>query len=144
MDILISLLMEILFEIFLSIGVDAAGSAMGAGIRAILGRDKAATMRMLERVGVGITLFLMMGSLLGMISLSIQPTLLHDSTLARTANLGLAPLLIGWLLSRLGRLRESRGLARSTLECFSFGWAFSFGFILTRWLVVAGVGIDLP
>lgn len=72
---------------------------------------------------------------LGFLSTLLFPSPFITARPLAIAYLILGPLLIGWIMARLGRLLERKDKRRTTLERFGYGWLFAFSFTLARFLL---------
>lgn len=74
-------------------------------------------------------------AVLGLLSTLLFPEPFITARPLAIAYLILGPLLIGWIMARLGRALELKNKRRSSLERFGYGWLFAFSFTLARFLL---------
>lgn len=73
--------------------------------------------------------------LLGFLSTLVLPEPFISARPLAIAYVVLGPLLLAWLMARVGAWMERKEKRRSTLERFGYGWLFAFSFTLTRFLI---------
>jgi hypothetical protein len=83
--------------------------------------------------GIGYFLF---GLGLGGLSLLVFPSPLVHSERFHGINLLITPLLVGLLMSALGRLRRRQGKSLLRLDTFAYGFIFAFAMSAVRFLVM--------
>ncbi|MCS6244479.1 MAG: hypothetical protein H2172_11565 [Opitutus sp.] len=88
------------------------------------------------RVAVKVVLSSAFAVLIGWVSVTLKPDLSISSESLRIVYLIFAPVLVGIVMSWIGRFFVSREKPRSILERFAFGWLFAFSFALTRYLLI--------
>ena len=81
---------------------------------------------------LAITGYAIKGLVAGGISLIIFPVLFVHNEALRLANVIVTPLLMGFLMSALGTLRERKRLTAIKLDSFACGFAFAFGIAVIR------------
>ena len=86
------------------------------------------------RTTVKILLAAAFAATLGFLSSLLFPTPFITAEPLAIAYLLLGPLLIGWVMARLGRLLERKDKRRTSLERFGYGWLFAFSFSLARFI----------
>lgn len=74
-------------------------------------------------------------ALFGFLSTLVLPEPLISSRSLAIAYVVLGPLLLAWLMARVGAWMERKDKRRSSLERFGYGWLFAFSFTLTRFLL---------
>lgn len=76
--------------------------------------------------------YLLFGTIAGILSLQLFPQLLVSTTV-RITNLVITPLLVGLLMSVMGRIRRRRGGTVLRINRFIFGYLFALSFALIRY-----------
>ena len=76
--------------------------------------------------------YIVLGFFAGLISLLIFPELLIKSTSLVYTNLIISPLLIGVIMSLLGRYKRSKGKLLIKMDTFLYGYIFALSFALVR------------
>lgn len=123
--------MEVIFELVLQFVLETIGQVL-LQVLAELGWYSCA--QVFERdpvpwmAAIGYTLF---GSIAGAISLLFLPALIAGFP-ARLANLVLAPLLAGLLMSMIGAWRRRRDQRLILLDRFRYGYLFALALALVR------------
>jgi hypothetical protein len=80
-------------------------------------------------------LYLLLGALIGWLSVLIFPHVLLPYPWLRIANLIAAPLACGWISYALARWRQSRGLRAEPGAHFFSGLLFALAFVVTRFVL---------
>lgn len=80
--------------------------------------------------------YIVLGVIIGGISLGLYPELLIDSPKLALANLILTPILLGLLMAIIGFVLNKKGKRRLRLESFSYGYVFAFSIGLIRYVVL--------
>ena len=76
--------------------------------------------------------FLLIGAILGGLSLLVSRTHFIDHATLRYAAAIVLPIILGVAMSYVGKLRQQRGSAPNGLEYFFSSWAFAFAFGAVR------------
>ena len=85
-----------------------------------------------KKKSLSFTRGILLGVLLGGLSLLIIPRPMIEDRAIQVVNLFLSPLLIGMWTMSLGTVDEKRGKTPSTQDTFFYGAIFGFAFALTR------------
>jgi hypothetical protein len=78
--------------------------------------------------------YVFFGALGGWSTTLLFPDAFIQNETARIAYLVVVPVLIGFLMARVGRAMVERGKNQTSLETFWFGWLFALTFALVRYL----------
>ena len=81
---------------------------------------------------VAICGWIFLGAIAGGVSLVLMRNHLLKQVWLRVAMLLVIPALAGWMMSALGRFRETKGQERTRLESFWCGFAFALSMSLVR------------
>ena len=87
------------------------------------------------RLALEIVICVALGGLLGVVSSIVAPKSLVHALPLRIAYLVLAPILLGGVMSFIGRSRSRRGKRTGPLEKFGLGWLFAYSFALVRFFL---------
>jgi len=131
LGVLIELLVGALFEIALEV---LFGEGFAFISRALPRREKEA-----NRLGpdYAAAIFALLGTLAGGISVFLFPHPLFHRTRLHGISLILSPLATGYVLSRVGRARSSRGKDTARIESFWYGFTFALLMAVVRFLFVS-------
>jgi hypothetical protein len=115
----VEFIFQFIFELLLQVVVEGVFSIA-------LGRVAA------DRPVVRVVLFLALGTVAGGVSLLIFPNHLISHRSLRYAGIVLAPIVVGYVMAQIGRVRANRGKEPRGLEHFVSGWGFAFTFGAVR------------
>jgi hypothetical protein len=125
MILLAEVLLQIIAELLLQLFVEAS---IEAGTHAIRGRHKTRPIHpIMASIG-----YVILGSILGAVSLWLVPQSLIQHPFGRWLNLILTPVLVGICMVMLGRWREKRGQETIRLDRFGCAFLFALAMALVR------------
>lgn len=131
MEYLILFILEIVLEV---IGEGILGLLAEAGLRSL--REPFVEWESRNPIFAGVGYFLF-GLALGGLSLLVFPTPLVRSERFHGINLIITPLLVGLLMSAVGRWRRRQGKSLLRLDTFAYGFIFAFAMSAVRFLVTS-------
>ncbi len=119
MEEIAQIIAELLLQLFFEFFADA------------LWRRLPEPMRILFHVAVSVAVAI----LLGWLSTLLFPKAFISWDWLRIAYLVIVPVLVGFVMSKIGSFFAARNKRRGVLEDFGFGWLFAFSFALTRYFL---------
>jgi len=122
MSFLIEFLLVILYEVF-------AQMLFELGVHSVAEPFQKKPSPILAFIG-----YIILGAISGFLSIFLfKNSFIHDTTL-QVLNLIITPLVVGFLMSLLGKARAKKGLELIRLDKFSYGFAFAFSMAFVRYL----------
>ena len=122
MEIVFEILIQILAELFLQILFEL-------GVRSLIVPSRKKSNPYLSFFG-----YVLMGALAGFLSLLFFKELFIKGFQMQVLNLFITPLIAGFLMSYIGRVREKKGVALVRLDKFTFGFVFALAMALVRFI----------
>ena len=80
--------------------------------------------------------YLIFGALAGSVSCLFFKELLVKDTTFQIVNLFVTPVVSGYVMATLGKLREKKGVELIRMDKFAYGFAFAFAMALVRFFVL--------
>lgn len=128
MEFVVEAILQFLFEFILQVFVEVCGEI---GLQSLAEVFKS---RRIQNPWLASLGYFLLGATAGGISLQVFKTAMIRGSLIRVANLVLTPVLTGFIMVFIGRLRKKRGQELVRLDRFGYGFLFAFGMALVRFL----------
>ncbi len=131
--------MEIIFELLFGFFGELILQIFGEllielGLHSVANRDRRVPSPWLAAIG-----YLLMGALIGALSLLVFPDYLVANKSLRVANTALSPIVAGLSMAAMGKWRAKRGEDVLRIDKFAYGYLFALGFALVRfWFASPG------
>lgn len=127
------IIFEILFKFIAELLIQAVLEFLAEiGSRFLEGRLKRPRNPLYATVG-----FIIVGAIVGGVSLLILPFSLIDEPFFRNINLFLTPVLLGFMMTLIGKLRQKKGQDLVRIDRFGYAFAFAFAMGLVRFVWAA-------
>jgi len=125
MSFLLSIIVEFLAEILIQFVCEL-------GVYPVL--------RFFKRTPVPLVVFLLyalLGGIFGVASSSFFKELFFGNMYLQVSNLLVTPIVVGLLMSAIGRYRVRKGIATIEMDKFLYGFSFAFSMALSRFLMIS-------